>query len=58
MAKVESCKRFNTIAFMYVLINLAHFKESLGIKELRSSLTDFIIFKKKLKDKKLSLSFK
>jgi hypothetical protein len=56
VGEVEPYKRFNTAAFIYTLTRLARFKESLGAKELRSSLTDFIKFAKGLNSKELSLS--
>jgi hypothetical protein len=54
--KVKPYKRFNTTALTYTLIRLARFRDSLGAKELRSSLTDFIKFAKGLDSKELGLS--
>jgi hypothetical protein len=56
VSKVEPYKRFNTAAFMYTLTRLAGFKGSLGAKELRFSLTDFVEFVKGLNSKELGLS--
>jgi hypothetical protein len=56
VSKVEPYKRFNTAAFIYTLIKLARFKDSLGAKQLRSSLTDFIKSTKELNNKELNLS--
>jgi hypothetical protein len=40
---------------MYTLTRLARFKDSLGAKELRSSLTDFVESAKRLNNKELGL---
>jgi hypothetical protein len=40
---------------MYTLTGLARFKRSLGAKELRSSLINFVKFAKGLNNKKLGL---
>jgi hypothetical protein len=53
--KVEPYKRFNTVALMYTLTRLAGFKGSLGVKELRSSLTNFVKSANKLNNKELGL---
>jgi hypothetical protein len=52
--KVEPYKRFNTAALIYTLTRLTRFKNSLGAKKLRSSLTNFIKSAKKLNSEKLS----
>jgi hypothetical protein len=54
--KVEPYKRFNTAVLTYTLTELARFKESLGAKKLRSSLTDFVKSVKRLNNKELGLS--
>ena len=54
--KVEPYKRFNTAALMYTLTGLARFKGSLGAKELRFSLTDFVKSAEGLDSEELSLS--
>jgi hypothetical protein len=54
--KIEPYKRFNTTALMYTLTRLARFKDSLGAKELRSNLTNFVKFAKELNNKELGLS--
>jgi hypothetical protein len=56
VSKVEPHKCFNTAALTYILTRLARFKGSLGAKELRSNLTDFIKSAEELNNKKLSLS--
>jgi hypothetical protein len=53
--KIKPYKRFNTTAFIYTLTRLARFKDSLGAKKLRSSLTNFVKSAKKLNNKELSL---
>jgi hypothetical protein len=53
--KVEPYKRFNIAALAYTLTRLTKFKESLGAKELISSLTNFVKSVKRLNNKELSL---
>jgi hypothetical protein len=54
--KIKPYKCFNTAALTYTLTKLARFKDSLGAKKLRSSLTDFIKSVKRLNNKELGLS--